>query len=233
MNTLIASVGETRFRAACEWAWATAVGCGLGGDEPETRAPDRADDPAGVPHELADRIWFDATSSRDERLHLALDLYALMPCYANLMYIWRAFPEFDGGERAMLWQSYRRWLEGRDSRLADPVAYSLWTDYFPSADASAEAWRALTPLARPRVRRLSRILRVSAPVAYVRKARLYEQLLPDERWHPHILQSLLFSRTEPKGDIDLVGAREVLGRLRLEAAGSDLARLRERLLERI
>jgi hypothetical protein len=231
VRKLIDTIGANRFEAACEWAWATAKGCGED-NPPETHATEIPGDPARVPHELAERIWFGSETNLGERLHVALDLYARMPCYVTLMYIRHFAAQFDGGDRGMLWDSYRRWLEVGDDRLADPVAHSLTTDYFPSLELAPEAWRALCTLEQPRVRRLKRLLQISGPVPYHLKASLYDRLMADARWHPFILTSLLHSRSSPHGHIDLAAAREVLSSLRLSVAAPELELTRERMLER-
>ena len=231
MRTLIENIGVDRFSAACDWAWATAKGCGQE-NEPETGVSDIPGDPARVPHDIAERLWFASEADLGERLHLALDLYSRMPCYATLMYIRHFAPQFDAGDRGMVWDAYRRWLDDADDRLADPVAHSLATDYFPSREFAPEVWHVISTLERPRVRRLKRLLTISGPVPYHLKAALYDRLMRDARWHPLILSSLLQSRSAPNGDIDLEAARDVLGQLRLSTTSPDLESSRELLLER-
>jgi hypothetical protein len=231
VKSLIETVGRRRFDAACEWAWETAKGCGSV-YQPEMTASHEPDDPASVPHELAEALWFGPRDDLGERLHLALDLYALMPSYVHLMYIRNVLAQLDRADRGMLWDAYRGWLDRDDDRLADPVAYSLVKDYFPHAQLVFEVWPALTALERPRVRRLKRLLPISGPVPYQLKAELYETLMVDTRWHPLILASLLHSRTSSNGHIDLPAARDLLAGLHLTDASIDLEPTRRLLIER-
>ena len=226
VRTLIETVGADRFASACDWAWSTAAGCGLE-NEPEEIALDIPGDPARVPHEIAEHLWFGSDTDLGECLHLALDVYDRMPCYATLSYIRHFAAQFEAADLGMVWNSYRRWLEGPDDRLADPVAYSLVKDFFPSREFVAEAWRALSTLEQPRVRRLKRLLRISGPVPYRLKAELYARLMNDPRWHPSILESL-----KSRSDIDAAEAEEILGKLCFSDDAPELDPTRERLLER-
>jgi hypothetical protein len=231
VKTLIETVGADRFASACDWAWATAAGCGLDGD-PEALARDFPGDPSRVPHEIAEHLWFGSDADLGERLHLALDVYDRMPCYATLSYIRHFAAQFEAADLGMVWNSYRRWLEVPDDRLADPVAYSLRKDFFPSREFVAEAWRVLSTLERPRVRRLKRLLSISGPVPYQLKADLYARLMKDARWHPFILESVLKTRSDANGDVDLAAAKEALGRLGLSTEAPEFEPIREPLLER-
>jgi hypothetical protein len=149
-----------------------------------------------------------------------------MPCYANTMYITSRYREFGGTERRMLWDAYRAALDSDDDRLADPIAYSLWVDYFEDAPRIAkQAWQEVTHA--PSDTRLRRALAVAGPVPWKVKAPLLESLLDSLEWHRGVLHALEGSAFDVCGDVEPRTALAWLDRLRLPPA--DLARVRERL----
>ena len=156
MDGLIAAVGEERFRDAQEWAWATAAGTGR-----SLRSSGDDEWPAGivdVPHDLSDLIWDKSEEPWLARLELAFELYRQMPCYATLMYM--PHKEWDDEAKGRFWDEYRSLLSDDDDRLADPVAYSLWCDYFEDPDTVEEAWLALASPGSVSDRGLERMLEV-------------------------------------------------------------------------
>jgi hypothetical protein len=170
-----ATVGESRYRDACAWAWR----------DPTESWPD---DLAYVPHDLSE-LWELNELPLARRLELALELYRAMPCYANTMYITSRYREFGGTERRMLWDAYRAALDSDDDRLADPIAYSLWVDYFEDAPRIAkQAWQEVTHA--PSDTRLRRALAVAGPVPWKVKAPLLESLLDSLEWHRGVLYAL-------------------------------------------
>jgi hypothetical protein len=228
MADLITAVGEDRFRRACDWAWATAAGTGRPREpEDDHEAPEDVD---YVPHDLEDLIWWQGEASSLARIDLAFELYRAMPGYGNLMYVRHHFFEWDDHAKKRFWDEYRTLLSDDDDRLADPVAYSLWCDYFEDSRTVEEAWEALaTPgaLSEPGMERL---LRVSGPVPYGLKAPLYERLLPNARWHPFIFRSLFGSAFDVYGKVEADAALELLVELTLpETATEELEVLRREL----
>lgn len=225
MEKLVAAVGEERFARACEWAWATAAGTGRSS---ETDADDKwPTDVTGVPHELEDLIWYEGTWP--ERVELAFELYRAMPCYATLMYARHWFFDWDDEAMKRFWDQYRSLLSDDDDRLADPVSYSLWCNYFEDPDSVEAAWSALTSLGSISERGLQRVLEVSGPAPYELKAPLYDRLVGDRRWHPFIFRSLIASAFDVFGQIDAKEARKVLGRLSLPEATPGLDELTAKL----
>lgn len=155
----VVRIGEERYREACRWAWRTAAGTGgetTGASEPWPRAL------RDVPHDLAD-VWHEG-GPIGERLRLALRFYDDMPCYANTMYLKHGYEEFGRAEKAAFWDAYRAALDAVDDRLADPVGYSLWVDFFEDPETVGEAWRETTRRDRvPFDRRLRRVLKNAGP----------------------------------------------------------------------
>ena len=215
-------VGHDRFAAACEWAWKTAAGTGT--REDTVAWPDGL---ADVPHDLADPVWYDSAEPLPARLRIAQALYRAMPCYANLMYVQHFYDEFGDDERAAFWQEYRALLADADDRLADPVAYSLWVDYFEAG--YDEAWREVTSLEPPWERRMERVLPMSGPVSWKLKEPLYLRLADDERWHPFVARGLIGSAIDVYGQLRPGPARELLRRLRVPDDMPGLAELERRL----
>jgi hypothetical protein len=163
-----------------------------------------------------------------ERLALAMALYRDLPSYAVLMYGTSAYREFSGETRTAFWVAYRVLLADPDARLADPIAYSLWCDYFEDPKTVHEAWCGVDPSTLPR-RGLERLLDVAGPVPWTLKAPLYQRLLPDLSRHQAIFRSLLSSRFDVYGRIDATQALRLLNQLRLTRDTAGLAELRARL----
>ena len=222
LEELIISVGHDRFVAAQSYAWAHAAGTGTRRDD------DPFSDEARLPSEMAHDIWERRSPYRRERIPLTFELYRVMPAYAVLMYPAAYYGDLTEGERDELWTSYRELLSHEDDRLADPVAYSLWCDYFESRNTVDEAWRELSPTALS-PRGIERLLIHSGPVPYRLKASLYAHLLPNPRWHYFIFRSLLHSAFNLHGDLDKSVAQDLLYRLQLDPATEHLDKLRERL----
>ena len=151
-----------------------------------------------------------------------------MPSYAVLMYGCRAYRRLGPLGRDAFWAAYRSLLAQEDDRLAAPVAYSLWVDYFEDSETVAEAWGGLTS-ADLGPRGLERLLHASGPVPWRLKAPLYESLLPDPAWHPAIFSGLVNSRFDTYGRIDVSAASRLLDRLQLPPGTAGLAELRRAL----
>ena len=220
---LVAKVGPQRYREACDHAWKTAAGIGRC-----SGLRSFAGDLQAVPPEFGD-AWWDAEVSLDERLRMALRLYAEMPCYANTIALHGFYQEFDEAQRRLLWDAYRAWLAGEDDRLADPAAHSLWVDFFEDEATVADAWRELTRRdIAPWERRVERVLQVCGPVPWAAKAGLLDELADDPRLHHAVFRALAGSAFDPFGDVGPEAAA-LLGRLVLPDATPDLAPLRARL----
>ena len=190
-DEIVERVGQQRYRAACECAWQSRFG-----DE----WPDGLD---MVPHDLAD-LWNDEMTSLAARLALALRVYREMPCYANTMDAMHFFDEYGPAEKRMLWDAYRDALDSPDDRLAEPVAYSLWVDYFEKWDTVEEAWHEM--LLEPTDRRLERLLHASGPVPWKLKEPLFERLADAPRGRPFIRQALDAAESDVYGQTDPTAA---------------------------
>jgi hypothetical protein len=151
LQDLIDHVGEPMFEEARRWAWQTAAGTGIG----VSPWPNKVND---VPHELEDLIWLRGDGTWLERVALAFELYRTMPCYANLMYIQHHHNDWNDDARRLFWNEYRSLVGDPDDRLADPVAYSLWCDYFEDPEIVEEAWQEIARRAELSERGLQRVL---------------------------------------------------------------------------
>jgi hypothetical protein len=222
-DELVANVGAERYREACDRAWQTAAGVGRCGGQRSWPG-----DLQAVPPQFAD-AWWDGDATLAERLDAALRLYAEMPCYANTIALHGFYGEFAVGERDALWEAYRTWLASDDDRLADPIAHSLWVDFFEDPATVQEAWRAVT---RTDVgvweRRVERVLRVAGPVPWHVKAPLLEELAGIPRMHQAVFGALAGSAFDLLGQLG-PEAGGLLQRLALPDDTPDLAALRARL----
>ncbi len=222
-DEVVAKVGPQRYREACERAWQTAAGIGRCGG-----ARSWPGDLQAAPAEFAD-AWWHGDASLGERLRMALRLYGEMPCYANTVALHGFYREFDAEQRGLLWTAYRAWLAGADDRLADPVAHSLWIDFFEDAATVDEAWREVTRRdTAPWQRRIARVLHVSGPVPWALKAPRLHELAGDPHHHHAVFRALVGSAFDHLGDLG-PGAGELLDRLVLADDTPDLAALRAHL----
>lgn len=222
-DEVVAKVGPQRYREACERAWATAAGVGRCGG-----ARSWPGDLQAAPAEFAD-AWWHGDAPLEERLRMALRLYSEMPCYANTVALHGFHREFDAAQKRRLWTAYREWLASEDDRLADPVAHSLWIDFFEDEATVEDAWHEVTRTdGAPAQWRIGRVLQVAGPVPWVLKAPLLADLAEDPRYHQAVFRALAGSAFDHLGDIG-PGAADLLGRLTLPADTPDLAALRARL----
>ena len=220
---MVEKVGRDRYDRACECAWQTAAGTG-GYDQ----APEWPDGLADVPHELSDG-WYVPDVSLNERLEMGLRLYREMPCYANTMPLKDFYGEFELSERNRMWQAYRDALDSEDDRLADPIAYSLWVDFFEDQQTVDDAWHETTRRdGASWNRRLARVLRVAGPVPWKLKAALFDLLISDVAWHAHLFEAIKGSAFDAYGQIE-PEASDWLQRLELGPDIADLAAVRDRL----
>lgn len=218
MSEIIASIGEDEYYQACSDAKKAATGTGTslgkGGFD------------SNVPHDISSLVW-DAAGDTYAKAELIFRFYEAMPCYGYLMYISMHIGDFSAETKELLWSKYKQYLAG-DDQLADPVAYSLWCDFFEDQTRVHDAWDALTsdisnePLLR-------RVLVSSGPVPFDLKEVLYQQLLPHQEWHYHIFRSLLHSQFDVYGCIDRVKARSLLKKLVLPGDTENLNTLKDAL----
>jgi hypothetical protein len=210
------AIGAERFDAACRERWAS-----------DDLLGSRDGPAAEVPHDVADHVW----AAGADRLELLFAVYERMPCYAVLMYSTGPFAEdFRDEEKERFWAAYRRLLEQPERRLAEPVLYSLWVDYFEDPSTVEEAWRETTAQTGDWEPRIRRLLPVSGPVPYALKAPLYLRLLPDRRFHEPILEGLVGGARDVFGKLDATKALQIVDKLRLPA--TQTAELRRELESR-
>jgi hypothetical protein len=226
-DRLVSAVGAERYAAACAWAWASAAGTGRCGGARSFPGSLQT-----VPEEFG-TAWWDARVPLSERLEMGLALYREMPCYANTVALHGFYSEFSAEDRGRLWDAFRAALEDPDQRLADPVAYSLWVDFFEDAATVEEAWQQTTAgTAGERwERRVVRVLDVAGPAPWALKDDLFARLCDEPRLHPAIFRAIAGSAFDVFGKLGS-SAASWLDRLDLPADTPDLAALRARVAVR-
>jgi hypothetical protein len=227
LRRLIGRVGPEAYAAAVEHAWRTAAGTG----RRQTARPWSVEDEvaSSVIHDLAEAAAHSWSIAGSERVALLLALYRDVPSYAVLTHAGDAYRDLEPDARAAFWAAYRALLDDPDDRLADPVAYSLWCDYFEAPEYVEAAWTALTGDPGLGRRGTERLLGVAGPVPWALKAPLYERLFPDPDWHRWLFESLAASRFDVYGQVEPGQALRLLDRLRLRADTPGLAELRRAL----
>jgi len=119
--------------------------------------------------------------------------------------------------RFWLWARLRPHLDSEDDRVAEPLVYALWEDFFDDP-LEAEVWAAIVGTRWPLEQRLlARILRRSGPVAPGFKYPLYERLLEEQpgRWDGDIYAGLMDTFTWHTLRLDEARAESILSRLSL------------------
>ena len=218
-EALIASVGASRYREACEAARADSVRADYGRGEPTFNSD--------IPLELFDQVW-ESELPHSRKLDLVLKLYDEMPCYSYLSSLSMWFSDLGSNVRARFWKWVRSKLSSDDPAFPPPVAYSLWCDFFENSKTVEEAWSEVARTDLPDSA-LQLVLIHSGPVPFPLKRALYQRLLPQERWHYYIFRSLLHSEFDVNGDIDHEEAGRVLSRLGIPADTEHLDKLRAKL----
>lgn len=223
-DDVVAQVGPERYGAACEAAWSTGAGTGRC-----SAARSWPGDLGIVPHEFSD-AWWDADASLGERLQMGLRLYREMPCYASTIAFKSFYGHFGADEKRVLWEALRDVLDSDDDRLADPLTYALWADFFEDRATVQEAWRETTRRdVDPWQRRVVRVLDVAGPVPWRLKDALFATLVGEPRFHQAIFRALAGSAFDMYGELEPAAAAAWLARLRLAPDTPDLPALRVRL----
>lgn len=212
LDALIGIVGRAAFDDACR----------------EASSSTNESIASNVPRELSDRLWYAGSEALADRLTIAVELYRRMPCYANLMY-WR-YRDFDAQTRGQMWAANRDLVGHPDAAVAEPIAYSLWVDYFEDSSTMERAWSEVSGPQEPRRPRLERVLAASGPVAWPLKSPLYQALAEEGGWDDPIVAGLYGSCVDIYGSIDREAARGVVRRLRRPTKG-DVYRVLTRALE--
>lgn len=213
LDELIGGVRAGAFDQAQKSAWASAAHTGRPSQAPlsdavHQRLFDVADD-------LAQRIW-ELDAPEPARVSLLVELYRRLPCSSVLFVIAvHYYSQVSAAGRRGLWQELRELLNSADERLADPIAYYLWAEWFEDPDRAIveEVWRGLVD-GRPMDRALRRVLEHSGPVPVDLKAGLVSRVIADGDWHRSIFRALVDSRTAIYGKWDNVWAQGVFDQLR-------------------
>ncbi len=219
LTDLIALVGQDQYEAARVLAWESAS---TTGGRPVVTPADEV--VGAVTFDLA-QLWDMPALTPAERLALARELYEDMPCYENTLGFRHEYDSFDPALTDEFWTFYRRLLGSVDDRLAEPIAYSLWCDYFEDPNVVALAWRAVTAPGPNHDRRIGRVLRVSGPVPWHLKYPLLTHLAYTPSWHDLIFQALFAARFDAFGKLDKSEAATLLARLRLSHSSVQLSTL--------
>jgi len=219
LHEIIAVIGKERFETACAEAMKAATGTGTSLGKDDFKSDD-------IPHSISDMIW-DEPGDTLAKLQLAFRFYEAMPCFGYLMYLSMNYPQFSSENKDYFWSQYKHYLSG-DNTLADPVAYSLWCNFFEDAGMVQEAWDNLTRDISNGVL-LRRVLLSSGPVPFPLKAKLYQRLLPQKIWHPAIFRSLLHSQFDVYGSMDRKSGLAILKQLKLPKDTENLSLLKDAL----
>lgn len=225
--TIIATIGAELYKEACEAARKAAPNTG---SERNPAAMFNSD----VPGEIEELIWGsfsqwyrepEARQQDREKLELTFQVYADMPCYSLVSGIALRYEYFSAEARATFWSRMRAFLSQEDETLSAPIEYALWCDYLESRDRREEAWTALAQdISNTRL--IQRLLIASGPVPFRLKESLYKRLIGKQQWHNAIFRSLLSSRFDYFGRINVPRARSILQQLRLPEQTEHLALLR-------
>lgn len=222
---IIDTIGVQRYQEACEQAWKAAPNTGY---QLQTRTAMFSSD---VPSEIEDLIWEGAgleilpDGGDVECIQRIFEIYEEMPCYSLLWQIYYRYDYLSSQAKALFWTTMRELFRHEEPARWQPAAYTIWCDYLEDPCRVEEAWSVLTQdLSHTRL--IEQLLIASGPAPFWLKEALYEHLLKDPSWHDAIFRSLLHSRFDYFGQIDVAKAREVLGHLDLPTPNEALERLR-------
>lgn len=133
-DEILELIGQDEWNEACQDARIDAA------------RPDYAQGHAGfdsaIPRQISDYIW-QGDETWSQKLDLFLRIYQQMPCYGNLLYLKDWYREFSPEDRQKYLLHAKEVLGRGDLALANPIAYSLWCDFFEDSETVAEAWNTL------------------------------------------------------------------------------------------
>ena len=165
-------------------------------------------------------IWESSLSDTD-KVELTFMVYEDIPAYGVLFETSIRYNGFSSEAQAVFWKHLRRFLGHENEALAQPAEYTLGVDFFEGSDTVDRAWAEVTGN-EPTERRIQRVLRAGAvPFRLLRP--LYAQLLPDERWHTRIFESLKYSYEDAEERYEVLNILEQL-KLPFEIKGPVLVR---------
>lgn len=218
--TVIHTVGDEQYRAACETAQKEAPGTGT-----KIGAADTLD--YDCLFQIDDCIW-ESGLTDTQKVDLTFQVYKDIPCYHFMTTICMQFDHFSTEAKKCFWDHVRALLSQENAALADPVSYSMWCDFFEDHGYTQEAW---TELTRPEANdiQLQHVLISSGPIPFSMKEPLYARMVEDKKWHYFIYRSLLHSEFDVLGDINRDKARTLLDQLDLPENTEHLSKLRKAL----
>jgi hypothetical protein len=191
---IISQVGQKLYRDACDHIR----------QHPDKETPD-------VVYRILDLIW-EGDYSICEKLEVFFSFYDDMPKYSFVADIAKNYHRFSEVDRQTWWSMARDRLSSGEYALEQPIAYSLWCDFFEDPRTVEEAW---VEVSNETV--LESVLRIallqSGPVPYQLKRQVYDRLLPYINWHNVIFHSLYCSATDAYGQIDRHDACKLLSQL--------------------
>jgi hypothetical protein len=191
---IINIIGQESYRDACEYARQNI----------QRTSPE-------LSHQIRELIW-DSDASWSKKLELFFDIYDDMPTYGYVMDVAMNYHEFSSTDKKMWWSMARDRLASGDYATEQPVAYSLWCDFFEDPNTVEESWAEVSNETVP-----ESVLRIallqSGPVPYQLKRQVYDRLLPNSDWHNLIFHSLTCSAFDAYGQIDSHDASKLLSQL--------------------
>ncbi len=220
LQHIVAAVGRVAYHQAAETARRAAPQTGLW--------PQTEDFDSTIVHTISALIW-ESSLADVEKMALVWQVYSDMPCYALLMGIKLSYAQLSPAAQHLFWEQARMLLAHGDDAVAEPLAYSLWCDFFEDDSTVEQAWAELVENNTTMTRLLQRVLIVSGPVPFHLKAQLYRRLLNDKTWHYYIFRSLLHSTFDVYGDLDRGKATVLLQRLVLRPDTEHLTTLQDAL----
>jgi hypothetical protein len=212
LDEVVAGLGDGAFDRAASAAWTSAARTGRPSQAELAEAEQQH--LFGVADDLAERIW-ELDQPEATRVALLVELYQLLPSSAVMFVIAvHYYPPMTPAGRELLWERLRVLLDSEDERLADPISYYLWAEYFEDPDPGVveEVWHLV--VGHPADRALRRVLEYCGPVPVELKRGLVASVIDDVAWHRSIFQALIDSRTAIYGRWDAAWAQQVFDRLR-------------------
>src|SRR5689334_4168033 len=113
LSEITAAISADAYREACAAARRAAADPSYG----SWKAAEQFD--SEIPHQVASRIWH-SKEPEVQKLELAVQAYAEMPCYGHAMYLSMYYRDLSAPVRERFWAWVRVALSGDDESLANP-----------------------------------------------------------------------------------------------------------------
>ncbi|MDJ1480717.1 hypothetical protein QNI16_09495 [Cytophagaceae bacterium YF14B1] len=159
-------------------------------------------------------IWHDEHLSKSQKLDLSFQLFEIQSTYAVLMHLKWYYNDLELEERDIFWNRCINCLLGSDQQQKSGIEYLLAVDLFEDDETVAESWQRLMELNNEKI--VETLLRSSVAVPFTWKEELYYLLIKDKKWHYLLFTSLHDSFYGAFGDIDILKARTILERLKVD-----------------